>query len=341
VDITSQRSGLDSWQVLSATFSYLASALAISGAAPDGPPSTAYSFTYTRTGGAGPFIWSITVGSLPPGVTLNTGTGQISGTPTTTGTYSWTVQVMDSFGTTVSDPDSVTIAYATLTLSGTYAAATVGAAYSSDLTIAGGNGIYSNPRATVGSVPAGLSLSIVSGKLRLSGTPTGTGGTVIFTAAIDSSDGQTATSSQSVVVSALHRYWRVYIPANQGSSTNVLIQGGASVGTGSKWNNSSGMITVSSATASSATVTPALSAWVGTNSAWQTTASMPAWNRVDFGSAKRPTSLDILSAGAGFTDRNIKNFLIQWSDDDSTWTTAVTVTAAVFTASAITSFAIP
>ena len=92
-------------------------------------------------------------------------------------------------------------AFATLALSGTYAAATVGTPYSSDLTISGGNGVYSNPRVTVGALPAGLALSIVAGKLRLSGTPTAAA-TSNFTVAVDSGDGQTATSAQSVVVGA-------------------------------------------------------------------------------------------------------------------------------------------
>lgn len=86
-----------------------------------------------------------------------------------------------------------------LVLTGTYAAATNGTAYSSDLTITGGDGTYSNPRVTTGAAPTGLSLSIVSGKLRLSGTPTATG-TFTFTVAVDSGDGQTATSAQSVTV---------------------------------------------------------------------------------------------------------------------------------------------
>lgn len=94
-------------------------------------------------------------------------------------------------------------AYPTLTLTGTYAAATIGTAYSSDLTISGGNGSYSNARLTSGSLSGtGLSLSIVGSALRLSGTPTGSAGTLSITVAVDSGDGQTATSPQSIVVSS-------------------------------------------------------------------------------------------------------------------------------------------
>lgn len=97
--------------------------------------------------------------------------------------------------------------YAALILSGTYAGATVGVAYSSDLTISGGNGSYSNPRVTVGTLPTWATLSVVGDKLRLSGTPTGSATTVNITAAVDSGDGQTATSAQSVVVAVGDPYW--------------------------------------------------------------------------------------------------------------------------------------
>lgn len=55
------------------------------------------------TGGTGPFTYSITGGALPPGLTLNTSTGAIAGTPTTPGVYSFTVQVQDSTTTTGSN----------------------------------------------------------------------------------------------------------------------------------------------------------------------------------------------------------------------------------------------
>lgn len=45
---------------------------------------------------------------LPPGLTLNTSTGVISGTPTTPGVYTYIVQVVDSVGA-VAQTSSCTI----------------------------------------------------------------------------------------------------------------------------------------------------------------------------------------------------------------------------------------
>ena len=63
---------------------------------PDGYRNSAYSIAIATSGGKLPFQWSITKGSLPPGVSLNTTTGTISGTPTQVGNWSFTIRVVDS-----------------------------------------------------------------------------------------------------------------------------------------------------------------------------------------------------------------------------------------------------
>jgi Putative Ig domain len=63
---------------------------------PPGQTNIAYSHTFPVTGGLAPFTFSILAGTLPPGLTLDPTTGIVSGTPTTGGTYIFTIQVVDA-----------------------------------------------------------------------------------------------------------------------------------------------------------------------------------------------------------------------------------------------------
>lgn len=63
---------------------------------PGGKKGVAYSYTLQGSGGKPPYTWQ---GSgLPPGLSLNTNTGVISGTPTASGTYTVTLTMSDSAG---------------------------------------------------------------------------------------------------------------------------------------------------------------------------------------------------------------------------------------------------
>ena len=63
----------------------------------DGKMGAAYSQTLTATGTT-PIKWSISGGALPDGLSLNNGTGKISGTPTADGTAKFTVKAENSAG---------------------------------------------------------------------------------------------------------------------------------------------------------------------------------------------------------------------------------------------------
>src|SRR6266849_3179183 len=55
-----------------------------------------YSLTLAATGGTPSYTWSISSGTLPTGLALGAASGQISGTPTATGQFSFTVAVKAS-----------------------------------------------------------------------------------------------------------------------------------------------------------------------------------------------------------------------------------------------------
>lgn len=77
---------------------------------PDGLVGTAYDQTPSASGGRAPYVWSVASGSLPAGLTLDTSTGRISGTPTTSGvTSSFTLQAADADACTGTIPLSILI----------------------------------------------------------------------------------------------------------------------------------------------------------------------------------------------------------------------------------------
>jgi hypothetical protein len=77
---------------------------------PDGTVGTPYTApTFDLDGGTAPFTWTITAGSLPPGLTL-ADDGTIAGTPTEAGTFDFTVSVADANGLTATFDTSITVA---------------------------------------------------------------------------------------------------------------------------------------------------------------------------------------------------------------------------------------
>ncbi len=67
---------------------------------PDAELGAAYSQTLAAQGGVAPYTWSISLGLLPDGLSLNPSTGEISGTPTAAGTEVFTVEVTDGLSNT-------------------------------------------------------------------------------------------------------------------------------------------------------------------------------------------------------------------------------------------------
>src|SRR5262249_50064121 len=111
----------------------------------NGQQGVAYSQTLAATGGATPYTWSITVGTLPAGLAINASTVVISGTPTAVGPSNFTVQVTDSESPTVSKAAafSITVAPATLAITTSVLAnGQQGVAYSATVRATGGTTPY-------------------------------------------------------------------------------------------------------------------------------------------------------------------------------------------------------
>jgi hypothetical protein len=90
-------------------YPYICPTLSISPTSlPAGSAGTAYNTSLSQTGALGAPNFAITAGALPPGLTLATN-GTISGTPTATGTFNFTVTVSDASGCSGSRAYSITV----------------------------------------------------------------------------------------------------------------------------------------------------------------------------------------------------------------------------------------
>ena len=136
--------------------------------------NVAYTATLTASGGTTPYTWSISSGTLPSGLTLNSNSGIISGTPTATGTFSFVAQVSDAGSPveTTTKPLSITIQPSLAITTTSLFDRVVNVAYTATLTASGGTTPYTWSIPS-GTLPSGLTLNSNSGII--SGTPTATG----------------------------------------------------------------------------------------------------------------------------------------------------------------------
>jgi len=155
-----------------------------------------YSQALTSAGGVAPYKWSVSSGSLPSGVALSE-TGDLSGIPTSSGVFSFTVSLTDSLNNSTSKMLSLTVTSPTLLITTTELPDCVyGIAYSQQLTASGGTTPYTWT-VSEGEVPDGLTLK-ESGLL--SGTPTNAG-TYSFTIKVTDSQGISTTEFFTVMIS--------------------------------------------------------------------------------------------------------------------------------------------
>lgn len=168
------------------------------GSVPSATVGTSYSTEIDVSGGTTPYAWSITSGSLNPGLNLDSSSGIISGTPTSAGTSTFTVTVTDGAGAKASQVYSIQAVEPPPSIgTSTLADPVVGAPYSEAVAASGGAPPYSWA-VTSGSLNPGLSLDTNSGAV--SGTATSLG-TARFTITVTDALGHT--TSQAYVLNSV------------------------------------------------------------------------------------------------------------------------------------------
>lgn len=207
------------------------------------PPAatTGVAFTFSAAAsGTGPFTYSVSSGTLPAGLSLNTSTGVISGTPTNPGNSNFVVTATNALG--LSSAANVNLSITTTTAAPVIApttslTGTVGSSLSRSFALVSGSPATTWSAAP--SVPAGLSLNPTTGAL--SGVPS-TPGTYTFVVTGTNSAGSTQSSVTLVVAAA---------PTSGGSGS------GSAGGSGSSTGSSAGSGTSgSNSPTPSATLTP-------------------------------------------------------------------------------------
>ena len=165
------------------------------------PYGAAYSQSFTASGGIGPYTY-VRTGTLPPGLSFAGNT--VSGTPTTPGSFSFTITATDTGSTGTGSPFTVTRNYTITVASPTIVVnpatlpnPTAGTAYSQTLTATGGVAPYAFS-VSAGSLPSGITLNA-------GGTVSGTSfqvGTFNFTATATDNNGQTGARAYTMTIAA-------------------------------------------------------------------------------------------------------------------------------------------
>lgn len=183
----------------------------------NGAVNSVYSSTLAATGGVTPYNWTLTSGTLPSGLSLNAGTGAITGTPAvgSAGTYPLSFMVTDS-GTpqqTRSFSTTITIYTGLTILTTSVPNVVVNTAYNQTVSAVGGTSPYTYTLASgSGPLPSPLQLNSATGAI--TGTPT-VPGTYNFTVQVADSSGpqQVKTQALTIIVYSALNFPSVTLPS--------------------------------------------------------------------------------------------------------------------------------
>jgi hypothetical protein len=177
---------------------------------PNGTVGTAYSQTIQTTGGTMPLTWTVSAGSLPAGLSMQAGTGgagTLSGTPTTAGSYTFTLTATDSSSSPQTASQQFTIVTSNPSLNiltTSLPSGVLNTAYSATLQASGGITPYIWSVASGSSLPSWMSLTSSGTTWTLAGTPSATGTSNFSVLLTDSSTptAQTKTQALSVTITS-------------------------------------------------------------------------------------------------------------------------------------------
>jgi hypothetical protein len=163
---------------------------------PNGTVGTAYSQTIASTGGTAPLRWTVLEGTLPAGLQLGAANGTITGTPTTAGASTFTIQAIDNANLQARQQYTVTIIGPPRIVTESLPPATLGTSYVAVLEAAGGETPYTWSQT---GLPLGLALDAATGEI--SGTPERAGSANV-TITIRDSANRSATRQFTLVVAS-------------------------------------------------------------------------------------------------------------------------------------------
>ena len=191
---------------------------------PGGTTGVGYSANVVGSGGSLPYSFTVITGSLPTSLTM-AANGAITGTPSASGIFSFTVRVTDGIGQTATANLSIVIGVGLSITTSTLPRGQVNLAYPATSLLAVGGVPALTWTISSGALPTGLTLSPAGA---ITGTPTASG-TFTFKARVADSQGQNASADLTIDVQPPVNISTTALPAGQvgtAYSANILAVGG-------------------------------------------------------------------------------------------------------------------